>query len=47
MHIEDIGGGNVRETGRPFTETMSGSDGVSGMVRSNGLWISLPKPSLL
>jgi hypothetical protein len=25
----------------------SGSDGVSGMVRSNALWISLPKPSLL
>src|ERR1700733_2972067 len=24
----------------------SGSDGVSGMVRSNALWISLPKPSL-
>jgi hypothetical protein len=24
----------------------SGSDGVSGMVRSDGLWISLPKPSL-
>jgi hypothetical protein len=25
----------------------SGSDGVSGMVRSNALWISLPKPPLL
>jgi hypothetical protein len=25
---------------------LSGSDGVSGMVRSNGLWILLPKPSL-
>src|SRR5271156_1058875 len=24
----------------------SGSDGVSGMARSNALWISLPKPSL-
>jgi hypothetical protein len=24
----------------------NGSDGVSGMVRSNGLWISLPQPSL-
>jgi hypothetical protein len=24
----------------------SGSDGVSGMVRSNALWISLPTPSL-
>ena len=35
-----------RQAGVRLTDASSGSDGVSGMVRSNGLWISSPKPSL-